>query len=190
MALQTPIGLLSFPHVFVARPAAPGAEPRFSCSLLFDTVAQKDPKFLALRQAVGAAIEERWPGKSKDPAFLAKLRSPFRKTSEKEYMGYKEMIGGIYISPWSKDRPGIVDARVQDIMVPADVWPGQMARATVRPFAYEISGNAGVSFNLNNIQICRTDGPRLDGRRSAAEEFDSVNAEDAGAMSMADEPPF
>ena len=190
MSIQTPIGLLSFPHLFVPRPPAQGAEPRFSCALLFDATAQKDPKFLALRKGVAAAIEDKWPGKARDPAFIARLRSPFRKTAEKDYQGYKDMIGGVYIQPWSKDRPGVVDARVQDITVPADVWSGQMARATVKPFAYDTSGNMGVAFNLNHVQICRTDGLRLDGRTTAAQDFETYGEVEDLAMADDSEPPF
>ena len=187
MAVRTPIGLLSYPHLFVARPAAPGADPRFSCALLFDAAAQKDPAFLELRKAVGAVIDEFFgAGKSRDRAFVQSIRSPFRRTDAKKTRGYAEMTGGIYIQPWSKDRPGVVDARLQTVTVPGDVWPGQMARATVRPFAYDVSGNKGVNFNLNNIQICRTDGPRLDDRKKAEDEFDPYG-EGGGADEYDDE---
>ena len=192
MTVQTPPGLLSFPHVFVPRPPAPGAEPRYSLCLLFDKIAQATPQFLALRKAVAAAIDDKWgPGKSRDTTFVAKLRSPFRRTEDKEYAGYKDMIGGLYISPWSNTKPGIVDANRQDITVPGDVWPGQLARASVSAFGYQTSGNMGVSFSLDNLQICRTDLPRLDGRKTAVEEFDTWVGE-GGVLAMADddEPPF
>lgn len=192
MAVRTPIGLLSYPHVFAARPAAPGAEPRFSCALLFDKAAQSDPAFMDLRKAVGAAIDDFFgAGKSQDRAFVQGIRSPFRRTSTKKARGYADMVDGIFIQPWSKDRPGVVNARLQEITVPGDVWPGQMARATVRAFGYEVSGNKGVSFNLNNIQICRTDGPRLDDRRKAEDEFEPYgDGALVGAGGDDDEPPF
>jgi hypothetical protein len=193
MAVRTPIGLLSYPHVFAARPAAPGAEPRFSCALLFDKTAQADPAFMELRKAVGAAIDDFFgAGKSQDREFVRGIRSPFRRTSTKKAKGYAEMVDGIFIQPWSKDRPGVVDARVQDITVPGDVWPGQMARATVRAFGYDVSGNKGVSFNLNNLQICRTDGPRLDDRKTANQDFDPYGDPmgGPGGGDDDDEPPF
>lgn len=194
MAIRTPVGLLSYPHLFVARPAAPGAEPRYSCALLFDKSAQADPAFLELRKAIAAAIDDKWgAGKSRDKAFMDGIRSPLRRTQSKKTKGYEEMVDGVYIQPWSKDRPGVVDARLQEITVPGDIWPGQMARATVRAFGYEVSGNRGVSFNLNNIQICRTDGPRLDDRRKAADEFDLYGDSPVGAGTGGfddDEPMF
>jgi hypothetical protein len=58
-----------------------------------------------------------------------------------------------------------------------------MARCTVNCRAYAQQGNQGVHFLLNNVQICRTDGRRLDGRKSATEDFeefaDVVDTEDA-----------
>lgn len=188
MAILTPLAVLSFPALFVPRAPAPGAQPRYSCCLLFDQQAQRTPAYKLLQQAYAEAIENTWPGKAKDPGFRNRLRNPFRPTDEKDYNGYREMIGGVYIQPWSKSRPGIIDAMKIDITTPDDVWPGQIVRATVNPFTYDTSGNIGVAFNLNNIQICRTDGPRLDGRRSAQQDFDEYDTGMATADD--DEPPF
>lgn len=183
----TPIGILSFPHLFVPKPRAPGAEAVYSCTLIFDLNAQRDPQWLALRRAVMEEIDNKnGIGKSKDPKFMTGLRSPFRKCDEKEYSGY-DIEGGYFISAWSKSRPGIVDARRNEISVPDDVWAGQAARISVTPFYYNVSGNRGVSFMLNNIQICRVDGPRLDGRRQARDEFDDFDDGTGGAVPANDD---
>jgi hypothetical protein len=156
--------------------------------LLFDRDAQRDPAYEALRKAVFQCIEEKFgTGKSKDQAFLAQLNSPFRKTAEKAYKGY-DMPDGVFISPWTKTRPGIIDARRNEISTPEDVWPGQAARASVTPFAYNTSGNRGISFALNNVQICRTDGERLDGRRAAKDEFDDYDGPGAASLADSDSP--
>ena len=178
--VTTPIGILSFPVLFTPRPRAQGGEPCFAINLLFDKAAQGTPAYAALKKAVAECINEKWgPGKAADRDFVKGLRLPFRNPQEKSYKGY-DIEGGIYIAPWSNNRPGLVDARLQEITVPTDVWPGQLARATVNPFAYHNSGNKGVSFGLNNVQICRADGERLDGRRSAAEDFDPFDDGIAG----------
>lgn len=178
--LRTPIGILSFPNLFVAKPVMQGGEPRFSCNLLFDQPSQKSPEFAAMKRAVAQTIDEKWGnGKSQDRAFIDKLRLPFLPCSEMDYDGYN-IPGGIFIRPWTKNRPGIVNAQRQEISVAGDVWSGQHARATVSPFAYEITGNRGVSFALNNVQICRTDGKRLDGRRAAEDDFPDYDDPSAG----------
>lgn len=186
-SIRTPIGVLSFPNLFSPRPRAPGGEPVYQCSLLFDQAAQRDPAYQALRRAVAECIDQNFgQGKSQDKQFLASIRTPFRDCSEKQYAGY-DLVGGKFISPWTKTRPGIVDANRNEILAPEDVWAGQSARATVSAFPYNTSGNKGVSFALNNLQIVRTDGPRLDGRKAARDEFDDV----LGDGMMADnEIPF
>src|SRR5690606_32482380 len=104
------------------------------------------------RKAVHEAIVEKWGAqKAQDQAFLRSLRLPFRATAEKDYAGFDK--GDIFISPWSKNQPGIVDVQGTDIKVPGDVFAGQQARATVRAFAYEQSGNKGVAFGLEHVQI-------------------------------------
>jgi len=177
-AMQTPIGTLSFPHLFTPRPPAAGAEPRFSIALIFDEEAQKSPQMKALKAEIVACAKEEF-GENVD---LKTLHLPFRKGEEKEYAGYDD--GTVFISPWSKQRPGLVDARLQEIIDPNDVFPGQKARATVRPFPYSNSGNKGVSLGLNNVQITDANQPRLDGRVAATNDFDAVDApesEEGGA---------
>src|SRR4029453_58294 len=123
--------------IFTPKPPAPNAEPRFSINLLFDAKAQKTPEFAALRKAAMEAIEAKWPGKSKDKAFVAKLASPFKPCSEKDYAGY-DIKDGVFITPWSKFRPGVVDKNMQPVLEPREVYAGQLIRASVTPFAYEV----------------------------------------------------
>lgn len=195
MALMTPIGILSFPNLFSPRAAVQGAEPRFSLNLIFDKAATESAEYAALRAAVLEAIEAEWgAGKSKDATFLRSLRTPFRDCSEKEYAGYDK--GVKFIHAWSKQKPGVVDNRKQEILVPDDVFAGQLARATVRPFTYAQSGNKGVSFALENVQIAKKDMPRLDGRQSADKAFGELPDEDGtpskgGSKSApSDDTPF
>jgi hypothetical protein len=177
MSLMTPTGILSFPNLFVARAAVPGGEPRFSLNLIFNDEAIKTAEYQALRKAVAEAIDGEWgAGKASDAKFVGSLRLPFRKTSEKEYAGYDQ--GTVFVHAWTKQKPGLVDARLQDILVPDDVWAGQLARATVRPFAYQQSGNKGVSFALENVQIVKKAMPRLDGRVEAKKAFGAVEGDD------------
>lgn len=185
-ALRTPIGLLSFPHLFVAKPVVAGGEPRFSVTLIFDKAAQASAEYKALRAAVAVAIDEKFgTGKSRDANFVRTLRLPFRDGTEKQYTGYE--AGKIFISPWTKNKPGLVDGALQDITAASDVWAGQLARATVVAFAYQQGGNKGVNFMLNNVQITDANQPRMDGRKNAAQDFDATGDAPGGD---ADDAPF
>jgi hypothetical protein len=108
----------------------------------------------------------------RDAAYVRTLRLPFRDAGEKNFEGYEP--GWIFISARSKDRPGVVDGRLQDITAEADVWPGQLGRLFVSPFCYDVSGNKGISFALNHVQIVKADMPRIDGRIAANRAFTAV----------------
>lgn len=174
---QTPTGMMMFPHLFVPRPVVQGGDPRFSIILVFSPEQQQDPRYAQLRQGVADAIDAKFgAGKCRDANWLrqVKFSSPFRDASEKsQYQGFN--TGHIFIAPWTKTRPGLVDGRLQSIMAPADVFAGQLARAWVSFYAYQVSGNTGCSLMLENVQVVKSDMPRMDGRQAADKVFDAVN---------------
>lgn len=174
-SIMTPYGILSFPSLFTPRAPAEGAEPRFSVNLVFNDKAQKSTEYAMMQKAVLACAKEAFG----DDVKLDSLRLPFRDAGEKDYQGYND--GDAFVNAWSKQKPGLVDAQRSEILDPSDIWPGQLARATIKPFAYNVSGNRGVSFALNNVQIVKKDMPRLDGRKAAADEFTDVVDESAEA---------
>jgi hypothetical protein len=169
-ALITPYAVLSFPTLFTPKPRAEGGEAVYSCALLFDEAAQKSKEYKAMQEACVAAFKEKFGAN----APMKGATFPFRDAGEKadKYQGYEE--GVMYINPWSKNKPGIVDARLQDVLVPDQVYAGQVVRAQVAPFAWTNSGKKGVSFGLNHIQIVKHDAPRIDGRVAANKAFDAL----------------
>lgn len=176
--VMTPIGVLNFANLFEAR-AYENGKPRFSCILLFDKMAVQSTAYQALRAGVMEAATEKWgAAKASDASFMRSIRLPFRPAAEKDYAGFDK--GEIYISPWSNadQKPGIIDLHGNKIEVPSDVWAGQLARATVRPFAYDTSGNKGIAFGLEHVQIVKADMERLDGRRDASSAFAGADNSD------------
>lgn len=167
-SIISPNGTVCFPALFEARSAVPGQDPRYSVMLLLDEAAQKTKEFKELQNEIAAAAQEKWGSK-----LPANLRMPIRDASEKsQYAGFED--GKVFINPWSKQKPGLVDARNAEIHVKDDVWSGQLARAYVRPFAYEQSGNKGVGLMLEHVQIVKKDMPRTDGRKAATAVFSTV----------------
>jgi hypothetical protein len=164
-SILTPPGVSSFLNLIKPRAFAENSEPRFSITLIFDKAAQAREEFKELEKGIDAAVKERWPNK-----VPPNLKSPFREGGEKAgvYEGYHK--GDIFISPWSKDKPGVVNAMRQDIIDFSDIYAGWLARANVRPFAYETGGNRGVGLFLDSVQFLR-EGKRLDGRKAASESF-------------------
>ena len=166
-AIQTAVGTLSYPHLFKPRERAKGATDKvYSAVLLFDAKQMKTPPYLALVKTVEDLARTSFP-----KAILGKsIRTPFRNCDEKENFPPEY---DTFISAWSNEKPGLVDNARQDIVDSGEVWPGQWARFVVAPFAYENSGNRGVSFYLHHVQIVRSEGlQRLDGRKAARKSFD------------------
>lgn len=172
VALITPIATLSFPTLFTPKARSEGGEPVFSCSLLFGASEQKSKEYKAMQAACIEAAKVKF-GQNVN---IASVAMPFRDAGEKDYVGYED--GVMYINPWTKQKPGIVDARLQDILEPSLVYAGQKVRAQVTPFAWTNTGKKGVSFGLNNIQIVKADAPRIDGRVAANKAFDAIVEEE------------
>jgi len=153
-----------------------GGEPKYSITMLFP----KGADLSALKNAATEAATEKWGAdKTKWPK---NLRIPFRNQSEKEFEGYEK--DAIFITATSKQRPGLVDTNVQEIIEEKDFYPGCYARATVRAFAYDQAGNRGVSFGLQNVQKL-ADGDPLGGRTRPSDDFEPVQDESAPAESAA-----
>jgi hypothetical protein len=172
--IVTPKARASYAYVFrTQKPMNPQQEAKYSLVLLFEAGADLS----ALKMAAHAAVIEKWgPDKEKWPK---NLRSPFRDQGEKEGTdGYVK--GSIFITATSKLRPGVVDAKVQDILEEKDFYSGCYCRASVRPFAYDNAGNRGVAFGLQHVQKL-ADGEPLGGRTRPSDDFEPVNAPAAGA---------
>jgi hypothetical protein len=182
--IVTPYATLSFPVLFAPKPRAEKGDPEYSCALLFDEAAQRSPEYKAMQQAVVKAMADRWGPTMK----VEKLYyTPFSDAGEKadKYQGYEEGI--MVINPHSKQKPGVIDARKQDVLLPEQVYAGQLVRAAINAFAWENSGKRGVSFGLQHVQIVKHDAPRIDGKLSAGKVFDDLPDEYA---TVDEEIPF
>lgn len=170
----TPIATLSYPHLHAPQAPTDGkGKPKYSCTLIFTPGADLS----ALVAAVLAAAEAKYPGKGEEMLRKKMLRTPFRDDAEAK--GYEP--GAIFVNVRTEKQPGIVYAHAgpnsKPAPMPADkvldeMYPGCKVRASLAAFAYDSNGNKGVSFALNNLQKIG-EGERLDGRRSAEDEFEA-----------------
>ena len=157
--ILTPEFRVSFPNVFrPQKPMQQGGEPKYGIVCLFP----KDADLKELKKAAQAVVKEKWGDKPPK-----NLRSPFRDQGEREYEGYEE--GCIFFTATSKQKPGLVDADVQDIIDETEFYAGCYARASVRFFTYDVNGNRGVGVGLQNVQKLR-DGEPLGGVRAKPED--------------------
>lgn len=166
----TPKGRLSYPALFEPKIPPQQTEPVYSCTIVFEDGVDLS----SLMKAAEECGKEKWGDKYAALVKGGKIRSPFREDGEEK--GYPP--GSIFINIKSKQAPGIVsifpgeDGKPAKITDPGQVYAGCYVRASVRAFAYDVNGNKGVSFALNNIQKV-ADGDRLDGRSRAEDEFEA-----------------
>jgi len=185
--ILTPIGYLYFPSLFEARgnKQVPGQAPRFSGMLLFDKTGTGSQQYQVLRQGVFDALVSKFgAAKANDANFVKGCRLPFRQASEKTYDGFTD--GEVFISAWSNEdqRPGVVDLQGNNITDKSLVYGGQLARYTVRPFAYDTSGNRGVGLILEHAQIVKFDMPRRDGGVAPDQAFKAADNSQLAALGI------
>jgi len=151
------------------------SKPKYSIRACFPPKADLS----ALKKEAQAAAVEKWGDK------LPKtLRSPFRTNEELEapIVGIGDDWTIMSFSANEDRRPGIVDAKLQDIIAndESEVYSGAWFRCQVRAFAYDTAGNKGVSFGLQNVQKLRDDDPLGNGRIPASKAFEPVDVPDSG----------
>nr|WP_321525819.1 ssDNA-binding protein [uncultured Cohaesibacter sp.] len=192
-SIMTPIGILSFPHLFVPVTNQKYKEqgPRYSGVLIFDEAAVASQQYEALKQEVYQAIVDTFgAAKAQDANFVNSLSLPFQDCSSKSWGGMER--GVKFISAWTRGeddkgnpepRPGIVDLRSQDIVMPERVFAGQYARFMVRPYGYT-KGSGGVNLGLDHVQIVKEDCERIDGRQSADRAFKDADNSQMAALGI------
>lgn len=199
---------LAFPEVFTAKASVQGGKEKFSITMLFP----KDLKnplipnmagdgILEIRKLALAAIKDKWgEDKAKWPSKIKGLDLknyvsptgqdgwPIRDGDLVEWDGF---AGTLFLRASSQFPPGIVDQKLHPIIDKNAVFGGLICRAQVNAFAYDTTGNVGVSIGLNNFQILKDDGVMFGGRQNAAEVFDAFGAADDLTSGGGSEPdPF
>ena len=146
--------------------------PKYSVRAMFPPTAD----IKALKQAAKDAAVEKWGDK------LPKvMRSPFRTNGELEnpVVGIPEDWVVMTFSTNADNKPGLVNARNEDVIDEKEVYSGAWFRAQVRPSGYDNNGNKGVTFYLQNLQKMKNDEPIGGGRMPANKAFTAVEgAED------------
>jgi len=178
----TPRCTLSFPHLFVAHKIKDDDKAKFSACLVF--TADKD--LSEMKQKIILAGQTKWPGGEFEAMLKEKaLKLPFR-TDGVVSKGYGE--GSTYFNARSDNAPGIVmpqagaDGRPIKLTDRNLIYPGCIIRASLTAYGY-VNRQKGVTFGLNNVQWL-DNGPRLDNRTAAEDDFDAVEVAPADLSDM------
>lgn len=179
----TPEFRVSFANVFTPRDGVKNddgtvGKKKYSLTMLWP----KSTDLAKLKAAVVEAIKAewgddaaKWPTKTIDvngkDTVISALRMPFRKGTEKDYEGYGPDV--IFASATSINRPGLLGPDRKKIISPDEFYSGCYAIADVRPYAYKVKGNLGITFALNHILKMR-DGEPFSGAGTPENAFDSI----------------
>lgn len=181
--LITPVFRLSFPHMFEAQRMGddPNSKPKFGTGAIWTpakfTAHEKVLWQKILKELNAAAMHTFGKEWKKLPA---NIKRGLRNGAEKEGMeGYGE--GTRFASLTTKTRPGVIGiekdpetgeyVKINPDEGNADeIYPGCYCRATVNVYSYDNKGK-GVALGLRNLQKVK-DGPRLDNRVAAEDDFD------------------
>lgn len=162
---------LSYAHIFTPA-SVNGSDPKYSVSAIID---KKDTKTIA---AIKAAIEQakkdsvsKWGGK-----VPANLHTPLR-DGDIDRPDDAAYAGCYFLNANSRQAPQVVDAHVQPILDPNEVYSGCYGKISVTFYGYNSNGNRGIAAGLGNVQKLR-DGESLGGRSSAADDFQTEDDED------------
>lgn len=170
----TPKFRVSFPVVFQAQKNIFNGKEEYSIVMIISkTLTGRDLEaFNAMKQLAKDTAVEAFGGK-----IPKNFRNPIR-DGDVDKSDRDEYKNTWFITARSKQRPGLVDDKLQPIIEQDQFYPGCYARATVTCYAYgqdprKTAGNAGVSFGLQNIQKL-DDGDPLVSRVSAENDFEPI----------------
>lgn len=126
----------------------------------------------AIQAAIEAGVAKTWNGqRPPQPSICVHDGDGVRPS---DGMPYGDECKGCWVfTASSKQPPFVVDANVQNIMDPREVYSGMWGNVSVNFFAYNSNGKKGIGCGLNGIQKTKDDSP-LASRVTAEEAFKPV----------------
>lgn len=160
----------SYVNLEVAKCAPGSTEAKFGMSVIIPKSAKKTIK--AIKAAIEAAIEV---GKTKHGTGFKAKKLPLRDgDEEREDAAY---ANSFFLNANSKNRPGMVDKKVQPILDLKEIKSGDWGNVSLNFYPFNVNGNSGIAVGLNHVQKVK-DGEPLGSQTNAADEFDEIEFEE------------
>lgn len=161
---------ISYEHLLKAYAQQPGAEEKFSATVLLpkSDVATKQKIDAAIAAAINDGVTNKWKG-VRPPNIPTPIWDGDGVRQSGEPFG-PECKGCWVFTASSKLRPGVVDLNVQEILDSTQIYSGMYARVSINFFPYDAAGKRGIGCGLGNVQKLE-DGEPLGGRTTAADDF-------------------
>lgn len=162
-------GIISYPHLFNARAIEVGGDQKYSVSVL---IKKNDPQVAALQSIIDQEKANGWPSgfPANGKVFMKDCAVAF--PSEPTLAGYMVISGNAKLEA----KPAVVDANMNPVMDPSQVYAGSICWVAFNSFIYNQAVNKGVSCGLNAVMITGEDSElgRLDNRPSVESMFSDV----------------
>ena len=163
---------MAYANLFTPRLIADGQDLKYSLCML---IPKGDTETIA---KVKVAIEN---AKKSGATLLGEItvenfKTPLRDGDE-ERPDQLEYVDHYFLNATSKQKPGIVDKNLKEIVDPEEVYSGCYGRVSLNFYAFNQGGNKGIGCGLLNLQKL-ADGEELYGRSRAEDDFQIVNDED------------
>lgn len=168
-------GTVRFSFVHLTKPYAytPGAEEKYSATILVpkSDVATKKKIDAAIAAATQDGITRRWGGK-KPPVLPIPVYDGDGVRPNGEEFGPECKGHWVFTASAKQDRPPeIVDANMNAILNPSEIYSGMYGRVNVNFYPYDFAGKKGIGCGLGPVQKL-SDGESLGGGAiSAAAAF-------------------
>lgn len=171
---------LSYCNVFQPQAPAnnPQAEPKFSVTILVpkSNLQAKAAMDAAINAAIEAGVTSKWSGVRPPMPSVCVHDGDGVRPSDGQPFGQECKGHWVFTASCKADRaPFVVDAQVQKIINPTEIYSGCYGNANVTFFPYNSAGKKGIGCGLNGIQKTR-DGEPLGNRVTAEEAFSAVGA--------------
>ena len=166
----------------------PKGDPKYSVTILLpkSNTAGKAVIDAAIEQAINEGVNKKWSGVK--PPYCPTPIHDGDGTRPSDGMPFGEECKGHWVFTASgKQAPFVVDAQVQNIINPQEVYSGMYGNVNVSFFPYNSNGKKGIGCGLNGVQKV-SDGEPLNGRVTAAEAFKPVAQPDAAPAPVQNSP--
>lgn len=166
----------SYCNLFQPKPPFnnPQGDAKYSCTILVpkSNVQAKALIDQAIAQAIEAGVSSRWSGVRPPQPAVCVHDGDGPRPSDGSAFG-EECRGCWVFTASSKQAPFVVDAQVQPIIAPTQVYSGMWGNVSVNFFPYNQAGKKGIGCGLNGVQKTQ-EGDPLGGHVTAQEAFQAV----------------
>lgn len=155
----------------------PAGDPRYSVTILVpkSNTAAKAAIDQAVALAIEAGVSAKWNGVRPPQPAICVHDGDGPRPSDGSAFG-EECRGCWVFTASSKQAPFVVDAQVQPIIDPTQVYSGMWGNVSVNFFAYNQAGKKGIGCGLNGVQKT-ADGDPLGSHITAQDAFQPVSAQ-------------